>query len=319
MLSASRRIVFEEAQAKLERGVLLDSTRQNLSVDDASSTGTIEATGDLFTDDSCLPPPLPLREVRLVCPPDLDKQARTLLHGVFREHLPYLSTRAIVPGANVIVSSAGAAGPSDQTAMSYKGNALGGGATGNVDILGDIQVENVTYLEVRHEAFGKVRKSWPAGRGQYLEFTLYKAGRSTLEAVDLLCRRLRVHRSRYAGEFRHLACFARVVVRWDRFSRSWVASQEVPPRRAQTGLVNYCIVSCLLPAESQGRACSIAPKRMIGFSRSALTAHDRLCGNHLSARAGPERFSAGVMFQPGCTYRSCHSSIHPRERCPCLE
>lgn len=229
MLSVSRRIVFKEAQAELEGGMLLDSTGRNLGVGDASSGGTMEAAGDRFTDDSCLPPPLPLREVRLVCPPDLDKPTRTLLHGVFREHLPYLSTRAIVPGANVIVASAGAAGPSDQAAVSYGGEASGGVTTGNVDVLGDIRVENVTYLEVRHEAFGKVRKSWPAGRGQYLEFTLYKAGRSTLEAVDLLCRRLRVHRSRYAGEFGHLACLDRGHPAGSAFAVLGGVAREVSP------------------------------------------------------------------------------------------
>ncbi|CAM9428690.1 unnamed protein product, partial [Laminaria digitata] len=47
--------------------------------------------------DVFLPPAEPSRKIRLPCPPGLDKAGRTELHGVFRTHMPYFSTRAIMP------------------------------------------------------------------------------------------------------------------------------------------------------------------------------------------------------------------------------
>ena len=40
------------------------------------------------------------------------------------------------------------------------------------------------------------RVSWPKGRGEYLEFSVYKAGRSTSEVAEALCQRLHIKRAR---------------------------------------------------------------------------------------------------------------------------
>ena len=96
--------------------------------------------------------------------------------------MPYLSTRAIMPG-----DGGGRGGGGG-------GDGGGGGHTAQ-------STDGMTYFEVTHEAprkggTGGGRQSWPKGRGEYLEFSVYKAGRSTLEVVEALCRHLDVKRGR---------------------------------------------------------------------------------------------------------------------------
>lgn len=157
------------------------------------------AAGELLVDEGVLPPPLPPREVRLVCPPGLDKAARTLLHGVFRSHMPYLSTRAIVPTANV-VGSANAEGEIGTVRRGTRGGVMTGGSM--IPAIDKFGGDTVTYLEVCHEGRSDGRRSWPSERGEYLEFTVYKAGRSTQEAAEALCRRLRIQRGRYVHAYK---------------------------------------------------------------------------------------------------------------------
>lgn len=154
-------------------------------------------------EDVFLPPPEPPRKVLLECPPQLDKAGRTELHAVFRTHMPYLSTRAIMPASN----SGG------------RGGRGGGGTSGGRGGFGDDGVRrddndrtvvqspaagavaaatDSTFFEVSHELSKKSsRQSWPKERGEYLEFSVYKAGRSTHEVAESLCRCLDIKRGRY--------------------------------------------------------------------------------------------------------------------------
>lgn len=121
-----------------------------------------------------LPPPAPDRAALLECPEALDKAGRTAVHGIVRAHMPYLSTRAIMPGTEDLNG--------------------GGGREG--------ENSAATYLEVTHSSSRRGgRQSWPKDRGEYLEFSVYKAGRSTNEAADALCRRLGVLRGRFVSWF----------------------------------------------------------------------------------------------------------------------
>ncbi|CAN0422110.1 unnamed protein product, partial [Ectocarpus sp. 12 AP-2014] len=134
--------------------------------------------------DVLLPPPEPPRQactslVVLECPPSLDKAGRTEVHGAFRNHMAYFSTTAIMPSARPRMAGGG-----DEF-----------GAPPPI-----VPNDGKVYLEVSFEK-RKSRASWPKGRGEYLEFSLYKAGRSTSEVAEALCQRLHIKRARlsYAG------------------------------------------------------------------------------------------------------------------------
>lgn len=160
--------------------MLLVSTRATF--DDA------EADGDTAAADVFLPPPAPPRQVLLPCPPALDKAGRTELHGVFRAHMPYLSTRAIMPDAGGGGGRGGGGGG--------RGGRSGDGGRGSERRVNAVAgADGVTYLEVCHEKRAS-RGSWPNDRGEYLEFSVYKAGRSTHEVAEALCRRLNIKRGR---------------------------------------------------------------------------------------------------------------------------
>ncbi|CAN0478916.1 unnamed protein product, partial [Ectocarpus sp. 8 AP-2014] len=119
------------------------------------------------------------RQVVLECPPSLDKAGRTEVHGAFRNHMAYFSTTAIMPAARSKVAGGG-----DEF-----------GAPPPI-----VPNDGKVHLEVSFEK-RKSRASWPKGRGEYLEFSVYKAGRSTNEVAEALCQRLHIKRARlsYAG------------------------------------------------------------------------------------------------------------------------
>ncbi|CBJ32590.1 pseudouridine synthase [Ectocarpus siliculosus] len=129
--------------------------------------------------DVLLPPPEPPRQVVLECPPSLDKAGRTEVHGTFRNHMAYFSTTAIMPAARPKMAG-------------------GGDEFGAPPPM--VPNDGKVYLEVSFEK-RKSRASWPKGRGEYLEFSVYKAGRSTSEVAEALCQRLYIKRARlsYAG------------------------------------------------------------------------------------------------------------------------
>ncbi|CAN0278227.1 unnamed protein product, partial [Ectocarpus fasciculatus] len=126
--------------------------------------------------DVLLPPPEPPRQVVLECPPSLDKAGRTEVHGAFRSHMAYFSTTALMPAARPKIAGGG-----DEF-----------GAPSPI-----VPNDGKVYLEVSFEK-RKSRASWPKGRGEYLEFSVYKAGRSTSEVAEALCQRLHIKRARYA-------------------------------------------------------------------------------------------------------------------------
>ncbi|CAM9480655.1 unnamed protein product, partial [Ectocarpus sp. 13 AM-2016] len=134
--------------------------------------------------DVLLPPPEPPRQactslVVLECPPSLDKAGRTEVHGAFRNHMAYFSTTAIMPSARPKMAGGGDEFGAPPPIVPHDGK---------------------VYLEVSFEK-RKSRASWPKGRGEYLEFSVYKAGRSTSEVAEALCQRLHIKRARlsYAG------------------------------------------------------------------------------------------------------------------------
>lgn len=130
-----------------------------------SFNNELEKTND---NDVFLPPVSPDKETLFACPPTLDKAGRTELHAVFRNYMSYLSTRAVMPGT-----------PSRNQSQRNQASSDG-----------------TTYFMVTCRAKDNGRVSWPKGRGEYLEFSVYKAGRSTHEVVEALSRRLRVTRGR---------------------------------------------------------------------------------------------------------------------------
>lgn len=82
--------------------------------------------------------------------------------------------------------------------MPGSGSGFGGGG-GSVGSSTEAIDKDMTYFEVSHELTKRnSRQSWPKGRGEYLEFSVYKAGRSTHEAIDAICRRVDVSRGRSA-------------------------------------------------------------------------------------------------------------------------
>ena len=146
-----------------------------LQVAERASFDAAEADKNGANDGVFLPPPPPPRELLLPCPADLDKAGRTELHGVFRAHMPYLKTRAIMP------DSGGGRG----------------GASSSIGSRTEGRISGLTYMEISHESTKRnSRQYWPQGRGEYLEFSVYKVGRSTHEAADAICRRLDVNRGR---------------------------------------------------------------------------------------------------------------------------
>lgn len=118
-----------------------------------------------------LPPTAPARFVLLPCPEDLDKVGRTAVHAIVRAHMSYFSTRAVMP-------------------IKGEGRVAGGARVGG-------STDGVTYMEFLYSAERRGgRESWPKNRGEYLEFSVYKAGRSTNEVADALCRQLKIQRGR---------------------------------------------------------------------------------------------------------------------------
>ncbi|CAN0022224.1 unnamed protein product, partial [Hapterophycus canaliculatus] len=81
------------------------------------------------------------------------------------------------------------------------------------------------------------RVSWPKGRGEYLEFSVYKAGRSTHEVVEALCQHLNIRRSRlsYAGAKDRRALTAQKIRCW-RLPAETVHEAHAKGLLAKTGL-----------------------------------------------------------------------------------
>ncbi|CAM9309633.1 unnamed protein product, partial [Pylaiella littoralis] len=137
--------------------------------------------------DVLLPPPEASRQIFLRCPERLDKAGRTTIHEAFREHMTYFSTSAVMP------PPPWSDAPEDPRPVPDDGR---------------------VYIEVSFET--RTRAAWPKGRGDYLEFSVYKAGRSTSEAAEALCQRLYIKRTRlsFAGSKDRRALTAQKMRAW---------------------------------------------------------------------------------------------------------
>ncbi|KAG5189803.1 hypothetical protein JKP88DRAFT_286547 [Tribonema minus] len=138
----------------------------------------------------------PAARLLLTCPADMDKAGRTGLHSLFKSLFGYLETKTVL-GQPQESAPAEAAAEEDADASTPVATPA-------------------AALELQYKPPSKGRRGWPRGRPEYLEFSLYKAGRGTHEAIDALSRVLRVKRTRfsYAGSKDRRAFTAQKVRCW---------------------------------------------------------------------------------------------------------
>eukprot|EP00752_Nemacystus_decipiens_P017519 g15702.t1 len=154
------------AAASFQHWLLQVATRHDFDT-------AVEGGGGM-DNDFILPPPEAAQQIFILCPDTLDKAGRTAVHQAFRSHMSYFSTAAVMPPP--------------------------AGSTGDQLDARPVPNDGRVYLEVWYKK-RRSRASWPEGRGEYLEFSVYKAGRSTSEVVEALCQCLHIKHTRmsYAG------------------------------------------------------------------------------------------------------------------------